>query len=137
MDAFRQRHENDSYWCGLLLGGCGVRLTTKLYTDRVCHFAHHPGAEGHCGRRDRGVASADHLYVKAAAAAWLRAAGHPEDQVRFDFARPDGAEIRSVLDVRFKERGLRVHLDQAVSPVWDQDGLEPVLGLSVPVTGTR
>ncbi|MFZ3492243.1 hypothetical protein ACODT5_03200 [Streptomyces sp. 5.8] len=133
LDAFRQRHAHDTFWCGLLLGGCGVQLTTKLYTDRVCHFAHHPGAEGHCGRRDRGVASADHLYVKASAAAWLRTAGHPEDQVRFDFARPDGAEIGSVLDIRFKERGLRVHLDQAVAPVWDEDGLEPVLGLSVPV----
>ncbi|WP_308313626.1 hypothetical protein [Streptomyces sp. G1] len=41
LDAFRQRHEHDSYGCGLLLGGCGVQLTTKLYTDRVCHFAHH------------------------------------------------------------------------------------------------
>ncbi|MFD3719876.1 hypothetical protein [Streptomyces sp. NPDC058674] len=133
LDAFRRRHDQHTFWCGLLLGGCGVQLTTKLYTDRVCHFAHHPGTEGHCGRRDRGVASADHLYVKAAAAAWLRTADRPEDQVRFDFARLDGAEIGSVLDIRFKARGLRVHLDQTVTPVWDEGGLEPVLGLSVPV----
>ncbi|MCX5174212.1 hypothetical protein [Streptomyces virginiae] len=136
LDAFRKRHERDTFWCGLFLGGCGFQLTTKLYTDRVCHFAHHPGADAlshRCGRRARGVASADHLYVKAAAAAWLRTAGHPGDLVHFDFARPDGAEIGSVLDIRFKERGLRVHLDQAVAPVWDVDGREPVLGVSVPV----
>ncbi|MGW6841287.1 hypothetical protein [Streptomyces sp. NPDC054958] len=40
LDVFRKRHEHDTSWCGLLLGGCGVQLTTKLYTDRVCHFAH-------------------------------------------------------------------------------------------------
>ncbi|MER5933931.1 hypothetical protein [Streptomyces sp. NPDC002054] len=34
LEAFRQRHEDDTFWCGLLLGGCGVQLTTKLYTDR-------------------------------------------------------------------------------------------------------
>ncbi|MCQ8772084.1 hypothetical protein [Streptomyces telluris] len=48
VDAFRRRHENDSFWCGPLLGGCGAQLTTKLYTDRVCHFAHHPDPDG-CG----------------------------------------------------------------------------------------
>ncbi|MCY0924280.1 hypothetical protein OS965_40340 [Streptomyces sp. H27-G5] len=136
LDAFRQHHEHDTFWCGLLLGGCGSRLTTKLYTDRVCHFAHHPGEDGLprlCGRRARGVASADHLYVKAAAAAWLHRPGDPEDQVHFDFARPDGGEIGSVLDIRFQQRGLRVHLDRAVEPVWDDDGREPVLGMSVPV----
>ncbi|MFF4803430.1 hypothetical protein ACFY1U_34395 [Streptomyces sp. NPDC001351] len=43
-DAFRRRHEHDTFWCGLLLGGCGLQLITKLYTDRACHFAHraHP-----------------------------------------------------------------------------------------------
>ncbi|WP_405827349.1 hypothetical protein [Streptomyces sp. NBC_00105] len=24
LDAFRQRHEHDTFWCGLLLGGCSV-----------------------------------------------------------------------------------------------------------------
>ncbi|MFF3358212.1 hypothetical protein ACFYWN_37655 [Streptomyces sp. NPDC002917] len=133
LDAFRRRHGDDTFWCGLLLGGCGGQLTTKLYTDRVCHFAHHPGPDGlpHvCGRRARGVASADHLYVKSAAAAWLRGR---DDQADFDLARPDGAAIGSVVDIRFKTRGLRVHLDQAVEPMWDEDSLEPVLGVSVPV----
>ncbi|MFE5375177.1 hypothetical protein [Streptomyces mirabilis] len=107
-------------------------MTTKLYTDRACHFAHHPDPDGQpheCRRRSRGVASADHLYVKSAAAAWL--GGHGE-QARFDFTRPDGAPVGSVVDIQFKDRGLRVHLDGAVAPVWD-NGSEPVLGVSVPV----
>ncbi|MFI1067019.1 hypothetical protein ACH4TC_34675 [Streptomyces spororaveus] len=133
LDAFRQHYDQDTFWCGLLLGGCGGQLTTKLYIDRVCHFAHHPGTDGLCGRQDRGVASADHLYVKAATVAWLRTYELPESQIHFDFALPDGAEIGSVLDIRFRARGLRVHLDQAVKPVWDDDGREPVLGVSVPV----
>ncbi|MFF4353789.1 hypothetical protein [Streptomyces sp. NPDC001530] len=33
LDVFRRRHEPDTFWCGLLLGGCGNQLTTKLYTD--------------------------------------------------------------------------------------------------------
>lgn len=33
LDAFRRRHERDTFWCGLLPGGCGVQLTSKLYTD--------------------------------------------------------------------------------------------------------
>ncbi|MEV0038520.1 hypothetical protein [Streptomyces sp. NPDC050804] len=31
LDAFRHLHESDTFWCGLLLGGCGGQLTTKLY----------------------------------------------------------------------------------------------------------
>ncbi|MER6291148.1 zinc finger domain-containing protein [Streptomyces sviceus] len=133
LDAFRRRHEHDTFWCGLLLGGCGLQLTTKLYTDRVCHFAHHPGPDGHhhlCGRRARGVSSADHLYVKAAAAAWLR---DRATQADFEFVQPDGVPIGSVVDIRFTHGELRVHLNQAVAPSWDQDGHEPVLGVSVPV----
>ncbi|MFK0112489.1 hypothetical protein [Streptomyces sp. NPDC091217] len=133
LDAFRRRHEHDTFWCGLLLGGCGLQLTTKLYTDRVCHFAHHPGPDGHphlCGRRARGVSSADHLYVKSAAAAWLRSR---DQQADFEFVQPGGVPIGSVVDIRFPRGGLRVHLDQAVEPAWDQDGHEPVLGVSVPV----
>lgn len=131
--AFRRCHEHDTFWCGLLLGGCGLQLTTKLYTDRVCHFAHHPGPDGQphlCGRRARGVSSADHLYVKSAAAAWL----HSRDlRADVEFVQPDGVPIGSVVDIRFPRGGLRVHLDQAVKPSWDQDGREPVLGMSVPV----
>ncbi|MCX4902340.1 hypothetical protein [Streptomyces sp. NBC_00892] len=132
LDAFRSLYEKDSFWCGLLLGGCGGRLTTKLYTDRVCHFAHNPGSDGHphlCGRRARGVNSADHLYVKSEAAAWLRTRG---TQAGFEFTQLDGSPIGSVVDIQLEHKRLRVHLDQEVAPVWDA-GHEPVLGVSVPV----
>ncbi|MFF7780419.1 hypothetical protein ACFZCG_39155 [Streptomyces tanashiensis] len=132
LDAFRRQHEHDTFWCGLLLGGCGLQLTTKLYTDRVCHFAHYPGPDGHphlCGRSARGVASADHLYVKAAADVWLRARG---TQAGFDFVQPDGVPIGSVVDIQLPHRKLRVHLDREVAPDWDAEH-EPVLGVSVPV----
>lgn len=92
LDVFRRRHDGDTFWCGLLLGGCGLQLTTKLYTDRVCHFAHRRGPEGHlhmCGRRARGVSSADHLYVKSAAGAWPRERGTPGG---FEFTQPDGTD---------------------------------------------
>ncbi|MEU0022647.1 hypothetical protein ABZ173_33910 [Streptomyces rochei] len=132
LDVFRRVHEDDTFWCGTLLGGCGGQLTTKLYTDRACHFAHHPDPDGlpHvCGRRSRGVDSADHLYVRSAAAAWLAGRG---EQATFEYTRTEGAPIGSVVDVRWRHGALRVHLDQSVTPVWD-DGVEPVLGTMVPV----
>ncbi|MFI1839775.1 zinc finger domain-containing protein [Streptomyces olivaceoviridis] len=132
LDTFRRSHGDDTFWCGTLLGGCGGQLTTKLYTDRACHFAHHPDPDGlpHvCGRRSRGVDSADHLYVRSAAAAWLAGRG---EQATFEYTCTDGAPIGSVVDVRWRYGALRVHLDQAVTPVWD-DGVEPVLGTMVPV----
>ncbi len=67
--------------------------------------------------------------VKSAATAWLRDRG---EQARFGFTQPDGTPVGSVVDIEFKDRGLRVHLDQAVPPVWDGES-EPVLGVSVPV----
>ncbi|KUM95745.1 hypothetical protein AQI95_43070 [Streptomyces yokosukanensis] len=132
LDAFRHHYDGDTFWCGSLLGGCGGQLTTKLYTDRVCHFAHHADPDGlpHvCGRRARGVNSADHLYVKAAAAAWLTDRG---EHATFEYTRPNGVPLGSVVDVCWQHGALRVHLDQAVAPVWD-DGVEPVLGTTVPV----
>ncbi|MEV6532798.1 hypothetical protein AB0M86_24955 [Streptomyces sp. NPDC051639] len=132
LGAFRRAHAADTFWCGLLLGGCGGQLTTKLYTDRVCHFAHHPDPDGEpheCRRRARGVASADHLYVKSAADAWLRGRG---EQARFDFGQDAGLPVGSVVDIQVNDHRLRVHLDQTVAPVWDSEH-EPVLGTSVPV----
>lgn len=132
LDAFRRAHEDDTFWCGTLLGGCGGQLTTKLYTDRACHFAHHPDPDGlpHvCGRRARGVDSADHLYVRSAAAAWL---GNRGEEAHFEYAHLDGAPLGSIVDVRWPRGALRVHLDHAVTPEWDT-GIEPVLGLTVPV----
>jgi hypothetical protein len=110
VDVFRHEHAGDTIWCRLLLGGCGGRLTTKLYTDRVCHFAHHPDPDGlpHvCGRRARDVSSADHLYLKAAALAWLAGRG---ESARFTFPQSDGLPFGSLLDIAFERdgRALRV-----------------------------
>ncbi|MFD4860673.1 hypothetical protein [Streptomyces atratus] len=132
LDAFRRHYEGDTFWCGTLLGGCGGQLTTKLYTDKIYHFAHYADPDGlpHlCGRHARGVNSADHLYVKSAAAAWL---GNRGEEAHFEYARPGGAPLGSVVDVRWPRGALRVHLDHAVTPEWDT-GIEPVLALAVPV----
>ncbi|MBC2906766.1 hypothetical protein [Streptomyces cupreus] len=138
VDAFRREHVGDTFWCGLLLGGCGGQLTTKLYTDRVCHFAHRPDPDGlpHvCGRRARDVSSADHLYLKAAAQAWLAGRG---ESARFTFTQPDGLPVGSLLDIAFDRAGraLRVHLDPAITPVWSDEAVEPVLGIRCPSTTT-
>ncbi|MFD9575386.1 hypothetical protein ACFWBI_36905 [Streptomyces sp. NPDC059982] len=68
--------------------------------------------------------------MKSAAAAWFRNRGEEAD---IAFAQPDGAPVGSLVDITSRHRRLRVHLDQAVEPVWDDDGIEPVLGMSVPV----
>ncbi|MET9669405.1 hypothetical protein ABZY19_29215 [Streptomyces sp. NPDC006475] len=73
LDDFRARHADETYWCGVWLGGCGHQLTTKLYNDRACHFAHRPDPEhtSACARRASGVSSADHLYIKHGLLGWL------------------------------------------------------------------
>ncbi|MFB7763503.1 hypothetical protein [Streptomyces xiamenensis] len=134
LDAFRRRHVGDTFWCGLLLGGCGARLSSKLYTDRVCHFSHifDPTGVHVCDRRSRDIASADHLYVRQAAIPWLKARGQ---QAEFHYTQPGGAPIGAVVDITWEsgEGSLRVHLDDAVPPAWDDTSTEPVLGMSVPV----
>ncbi|MEV6536353.1 hypothetical protein AB0M86_43470 [Streptomyces sp. NPDC051639] len=39
LDVFRHLHRGATFWCGLLLGGCGGQLTSKLYADRVCSLS--------------------------------------------------------------------------------------------------
>ncbi|MFE5045157.1 hypothetical protein ACFRAI_02215 [Streptomyces sp. NPDC056637] len=63
LDRWRKAHPNDSYWCGLQLGGCGGELSDRRYTTKVCHFAHHPTAPI-CHRENNGESSADHLFIK-------------------------------------------------------------------------
>ncbi|WP_224281198.1 hypothetical protein [Streptomyces sp. LS1784] len=80
LDRFRRVHRSDSFWCGVLLGGCGKQLSGKRYLDRVCHFAHFPDPDGIpnvCQRRHAGVGSADHLFAKRDLTAWLDAQGFP------------------------------------------------------------
>ncbi|WP_329437987.1 hypothetical protein [Streptomyces canus] len=70
--------------------------------------------------------------LKAAALAWLSGRG---ESARFTFTQPDGLPVGSLLDIAFERagRGLRVHLDPAITPVWSEEAVEPVLGVSVPV----
>ncbi|MFJ2627646.1 hypothetical protein ACIO6T_30670 [Streptomyces sp. NPDC087532] len=129
LDAFRQLHRHETFWCGVLLGGCGARLADKLYVDRQCHFQHYPqgqhGGVATCRRRGIGESSADHLYVKRALETSLTDHGRA---ARFSYPDPIG----SVLDVDLDDgRRLRVHLDGQVRPTWD-DGI-PILGADVPL----
>ncbi|MEU5958243.1 hypothetical protein [Streptomyces sp. NPDC047525] len=126
LDAFRQAHTDDEFWCGLLLGGCGARLSSKLYTDRQCHFQHNPQKSGQtltCRRRGIGESSADHLYMKAALQSSLTDRGRT---ARFTYPDPIG----SLVDVHLEDGALlRVHLDGQVRPAWG--GPAPILATGV------
>ncbi|MFD7461089.1 MULTISPECIES: hypothetical protein [unclassified Streptomyces] len=135
LDVFRHLYRGATFWCGVLLGGCGGRLATKLYTDRACHFAHYPGPDGAltgCSRTHGGVGSADHLYLKAATTAWLREQGRG---AHFHFARHEGAPVGSVVDIDVDGgMQLRVHINGEVPVRWDPTGrTETVLGPGVRV----
>ncbi|MET7695155.1 hypothetical protein ABZT06_45900 [Streptomyces sp. NPDC005483] len=127
LDGFRRVHAHDTFWCGVLLGGCGAQLAHKLYVDRQCHFQHFPQPDGapHACRRPRvGESSADHLYVKSAMARSLLEYGRAGS---FAFPPPIG----SLVDVDLEgDVLLRVHMDGAVSPDWT-GGRIPVLGPGV------
>ncbi|GGV07080.1 hypothetical protein ACIG0C_35010 [Kitasatospora aureofaciens] len=122
LDAFRRRHAEDTFWCGLLLGGCGAQLTTKLYRDRACHFAHHPDPDGSapvCRRSARGVESADHLYLKRDLSGWLGGQGMP---VVASFPHEHGVDPGSVVELALGTGGrLRAYL-KGVSPDWTEPG---------------
>ncbi|MGP8303586.1 hypothetical protein ACTPOK_37825 [Streptomyces inhibens] len=127
LDVFRRTYAYDTFWCGLLLGGCGARLAHKLYVDRQCHFQHYPQANGalHACRRPKvGESSADHLYVKSEMSQSLLEHGRAG---RFAFPPPIG----SLLDVDLEDGiALRVHIDGSIPPDW-ADSRTPVLGPGV------
>ncbi|WP_455356923.1 hypothetical protein [Streptomyces sp. SYSU K217416] len=112
LDDFRARRAGQTYWCGVWLGGCGHQLTTKLYTDRACHFAHVPDPEhtSTCARKASGVSSADHLYIKHGLLNWLA-----EQDITATAAIPrgaDGAIGGEVLFTPAGHTGLRVLLSE-------------------------
>lgn len=117
LELFRREQAGRTFWCGVWLGGCGGRLTTRLYTNKVCHFAHVPDPDAPdslCRRttsRSSGSGSADHLYVKAAVADWMHRHGlsgntrilrDPAGEVKLGAqvtAEPSGHEpLRFILD---------------------------------------
>ncbi|MEU6846299.1 hypothetical protein ABZ930_30935 [Streptomyces sp. NPDC046716] len=117
LDAFRARYRGHTFWCGSWLGGCGRQLTTKLYVDRVCHYAHHADTDEHreaCGRRARGVASADHLYVRAGAEDMLRTRGST-GTARCVLPEQSGAVPLVAVS---EGPGVTFHLPDATPPDW-------------------
>lgn len=86
---WRQKHPRYTYWCGTLLGGCGERLTDRLYCSKVCHFAHHPHHT--CTRTANGEDSADHLFMKRALQGWAGSQGFEATvRMRRSTASPGG-----------------------------------------------
>ncbi|MFJ6022589.1 hypothetical protein ACIQFP_24845 [Nocardiopsis alba] len=84
---FRRRHPYSTFWCGLLLGGCGGQLSPKVYRAKVSHFAHHASSND-CTRRHGGIESADHLYASKQVNSWLGGLGQSPREPEFtgDFA---------------------------------------------------
>ncbi|MEU3706972.1 hypothetical protein AB0E82_32300 [Streptomyces anulatus] len=130
LEDFRRAHENDTIWCGTKFeGGCGRRLTTRLYTDKICHFAHYAssGTGERCGRKAKDKDSANHLFAKAHLAAWLNTQGLSAE---FSYPEPLGSTVLVHLE---DGRTLLLHLDRNRPVRWDEDSWEVVLGPGVPI----
>ncbi|MEU5138041.1 hypothetical protein [Streptomyces californicus] len=134
LDDFRQDFAGETFWCGILLGGCGGQLLTRRGNVRVSHFAHFPDPEGllpECGRRSRGVASADHLYVRTATQAWLRGQGHTP---RYQYSDHADAPAGSLVQIDLGVHTLLLHMDSATPPDWEATtAAEVILGPGVPI----
>ncbi|MGW6534523.1 hypothetical protein ACWGBV_00110 [Streptomyces sp. NPDC055051] len=123
-DTFMRGRSRDDFYCGILLGGCGKKLTAKRYLEKKCHFAHRPPV--HCRRTANGESSADHLYIGKALQEWLsRLCGHPGASVTY----PDlGTGPGDAVEVRFGGgRLIRVQMARAQLKTWrgDRERLGP------------
>ncbi|MGH1555546.1 hypothetical protein ACRAWF_38190 [Streptomyces sp. L7] len=140
LDLWRKAQPNYTYWCGIQLGGCGGELSDKRYTDKVCHFAHHPSAPI-CHRTANGESSADHLFIKRGVQRLLdkeKARGTVE-------TRNLGTGPGDAVDVHLPDsrRRLRFQLASLDHRAWrravdelagDADDLDWVFGPDTPVT---
>ncbi|MFG3528497.1 hypothetical protein ACGF8B_17355 [Streptomyces sp. NPDC047917] len=129
----RRRHPAYTYWCGTQLGGCGGKLSDRLYVDKVCHFAHAPNAS--CHRRANGADSADHLFVKQDLALWARGSGIDARAVLRDLGSGPGDAVD--LRVRDSRQRVRFQFRRLSHPEWrsaceesarDAAGLDWVFG---------
>ncbi|MFH8260489.1 hypothetical protein [Streptomyces roseolus] len=128
LEAFRREHAGVTIWCGTQFeGGCGRQLTTRLCTDKICHFAHYGsgGTGGPCGRKDRGKDDANHLFAKAHVKSWLRTQGI---EAEFTFPEPLGSAVMVHLP---DGRTILVHLDRNQPVTWDPATWETILGPGV------
>ncbi|MGV9698150.1 hypothetical protein ACWDTR_20630 [Streptomyces sp. NPDC003470] len=115
-DGFMLGRGRDDFYCGLLLGGCGKKLTAKRYLHKKCHFAHRPPV--HCRRTRTGEDSADHLYIGQALQHWLHRQGHQKVNVSY----PDlGSGPGGAVEVRYGSgaRLVRVQMDRMSLNEWE------------------
>ncbi len=139
LDHWRKLHPDYTYWCGIQLGGCGGELSDRRYTDKVCHFAHHPNAV--CHRTANGESSADHLFIKRGVERLLERQGVPgKVSIRDLGAGPGGAVDLLAPGIRLR---VRFQLGALDFPAWrraadefDEDavGVDWILAQDGPVT---
>lgn len=117
-DRFMRGRTRDDFYCGVLLGGCGKKLTPKRYTEKKCHFAHRPPV--HCRRTETGEASADHLYIGQALGRWLLRQGYQDAEVTY---LDPGSVHGGAVEVRFgpgRSRLIRVQLARLSLREWQE-----------------
>ncbi|MFJ7072871.1 competence protein CoiA family protein [Streptomyces sp. NPDC098781] len=117
-DRFMRGRTRDDFYCGVLLGGCGKKLTPKRYREKKCHFAHRPPV--HCRRTETGEASADHLYIGQALRRWLLRQGYQDAEVTY---LDPGSVHGGAVEVRFgqgRSRLIRVQLARLSLREWQQ-----------------
>ncbi|MET8163741.1 competence protein CoiA family protein [Streptomyces sp. NPDC005329] len=117
-DGFMRGRTRDDFYCGVLLGGCGKKLTPKRYTEKKCHFAHRPPV--HCRRTETGEASADHLYIGQALRRWLLRQGYQDAEVTY---LDPGSVHGGAVEVRFghgRSRIIRVQLARLSLREWQE-----------------
>ncbi|WP_326574693.1 competence protein CoiA [Streptomyces sp. NBC_00481] len=117
-DRFMRGRTRDDFYCGVLLGGCGKKLTPKRYTEKKCHFAHRPPV--HCRRTETGEASADHLYIGQALRRWLLRQGYQDAEVTY---LDPGSVHGGAVEVRFgqgRSQLIRVQLARLSLREWQE-----------------
>ncbi|GGW35430.1 competence protein CoiA family protein [Streptomyces griseoloalbus] len=121
-DRFIREYPTREFYCGTLLGGCGKKLSARKYRDKKCHFAH--VASGTCRRLSTNEASADHLYIGRAVAAWLKQQKYGHVQPRYK--QKGKQDLRDFVDVRYlrreerRERLVRVQLARRSKSEWEE-----------------
>ncbi len=124
-DRFIHEYPTREFYCGTLLGGCGMKLSARKYRDKKCHFAH--VVSGQCRRVSTDEASADHLYMGRALAAWMKKQKYKNVQVRY---KQRGQSLPELVDITYTRDGsprrhlMRVQLARRSKTEWEQSDTE-------------
>ncbi|MEU2565847.1 competence protein CoiA family protein [Streptomyces althioticus] len=124
-DHFIREYPSRDFYCGTLLGGCGKKLSARKYRDKKCHFAH--VVSGQCRRVSTNEASADHLYIGRALAAWMKKQKYKNVQVRY---KQRGQSLRELVDISYTRGGsprrhlMRVQLARRSKTEWERSDTE-------------